>query len=133
MRRNDSQLFHGDHGRQEARKDASERIVGDVPEGDRPVAGQAPSAAGRRGRRRAAAARRPAPVAAPPPRRPPRRSPPRRPRRVRRDAADLSAAASVDLTDAATDYPGDNASQAELAKWLAGAGAEGRACRPSCR
>ena len=29
------------------------------------------------------------------------------------------AAASVDLTNAATDYPGDNASQAELAKWLA--------------
>jgi cell wall-associated NlpC family hydrolase len=29
------------------------------------------------------------------------------------------AAASIDLTNAATDYPGDNASQAELAKWLA--------------
>ncbi len=29
------------------------------------------------------------------------------------------AAASVDLTNAATDYPGDDASQAELAKWLA--------------
>ena len=28
------------------------------------------------------------------------------------------AAASIDLTNAATDYPGDNASQAELAKWL---------------
>src|SRR5262249_60090311 len=32
----------------------------------------------------------------------------------------MTAAASVDLTDAATAYPGDNASQAELAKWLAG-------------
>ncbi|MDA0165429.1 C40 family peptidase, partial [Solirubrobacter ginsenosidimutans] len=29
------------------------------------------------------------------------------------------AAASIDLTNAATGYPGDNASQAELAKWLA--------------
>jgi putative modified peptide len=29
------------------------------------------------------------------------------------------AAASIDLTNAATDYPGDNASQEELAKWLA--------------
>ena len=29
------------------------------------------------------------------------------------------AAASIDLTNAATDYPGDDASQAELAKWLA--------------
>jgi hypothetical protein len=29
------------------------------------------------------------------------------------------ASASIDLTDAATDYPGDNASQEELAKWLA--------------
>jgi cell wall-associated NlpC family hydrolase len=28
------------------------------------------------------------------------------------------AAASIDLTNAATDYPGDNASQEELAKWL---------------
>ncbi|MDA0185810.1 hypothetical protein OJ997_36235, partial [Solirubrobacter phytolaccae] len=29
------------------------------------------------------------------------------------------AAASIDLTTAAAEYPGDNASQAELAKWLA--------------
>jgi cell wall-associated NlpC family hydrolase len=33
--------------------------------------------------------------------------------------SDGVAAASIDLTSAATDYPGDNASQAELAKWLA--------------
>jgi hypothetical protein len=33
--------------------------------------------------------------------------------------SDGVAAASIDLTNAATDYPGDDASQAELAKWLA--------------
>ncbi len=32
--------------------------------------------------------------------------------------AEAVAAASIDLTNAATDYPGDNASQEELAKWL---------------
>ena len=55
----------------------------------------------------------------PSPRRRPRR--PRRPRRTRtrRRASDGVAAASIDLTNAATDYPGDDASQAELAKWLA--------------
>ncbi len=36
------------------------------------------------------------------------------------DSADLSASASVDLTDAASAYPGNDATQAELAKWLAG-------------
>src|SRR6185503_9372155 len=34
-------------------------------------------------------------------------------------AGNAVAAASIDLTNAATGYPGDNASQAELAKWLA--------------
>ena len=52
-----------------------------------------------------------------------------RPRRRRRRAGvapaapaaappEAVAAASIDLTNAATDYPGDNASQEELAKWL---------------
>ena len=41
-------------------------------------------------------------------------------RRSGRHAAppEAVAAASIDLTNAATDYPGDNASQEELAKWL---------------
>jgi hypothetical protein len=34
--------------------------------------------------------------------------------------SDLSASASVDFTDAASTYPGNDASQAQLAKWLAG-------------
>ena len=87
----------------------------DVPEGGRPVAGQAPR--GRRGRRPAAAGRA-APSRPPRPPRSRRPRPPPRPRRPPREAAGV-AAASIDLTNAATDYPGDNASQAELAKWLA--------------
>ena len=97
--------------RRRRRKEREKHALGDVPEGDRPVAGQA------RPRRRAAASL--------PPR---RRGRARRPRPPPPEAAPPAAAAppdaavaaaSIDLSSAATDYPGDNASQAELAKWLA--------------
>ena len=119
VRRNDSQLFLAIKA-VEATQGRENAPLGDVPQGDRPVAGQArpPRRGRRRGRRRRAAlaarARRAAPRragAGARGRRAGRRRPPP-------EAAGV-AAASIDLTNAATDYPGNNASQAELAKWLA--------------
>ena len=112
VRRQDSALFLAVKA-EEATKETREAPVGAVPEGGRPVAGQAPRGAGRSARR------------APPPRSHRRRRRPLRSPRPRRSRP--SPPPSIDLTNAATDYPGDNASQEELAKWLGQAGREGRA------
>ena len=105
VRRQDSALFLAVKA-EEATKETREAPVGAVPEGDRPVAGQ-PS----RGPAAAAAVAPVAPAAPPPPE--------ARSGAPRAAPVEAVAAASIDLTNAATDYPGDNASQAELAKWLA--------------
>ena len=118
----DSQLFMAVKA-EEATKQREYTALADVPAGRRPVAGQAPLAggtgrrrarapaargAGARRRRRPRPRRRAAPVAPAARPRPPPAPPPRPSRHV-----------SVDLSDAATDYPGDNAGQEALAKWLA--------------
>jgi hypothetical protein len=64
-----------------------------------------------------------APVAAAAAVPPPAPAPPEVPAAPAAPAAappELSASASVDLASAATEYPGNDASQAQLAKWLAG-------------
>ena len=118
VRRNDSQLFQAIKA-VEATKEREKQRLDDVPEGGRPVAGQAPG--GRRGRApgRAAAPRRSRPAAVAPAPHPAARGRAAAPGRRAPAGRGAVAAASIDLTNAATDYPGDNASQAELAKWLA--------------
>ena len=128
VRRNESQLFQAVKA-VEAHQGTREARLDDVPEGGRPVAGQAPAADRPLQRPPAPPAEAPAPAPVPDPAAaapaPARRSGAGRRRTRRRDArsaaapGDGVAAASIDLTNTATDYPGDNASQAELAKWLA--------------
>ena len=119
----------GDQGRRGVQGTREEQLD-DVPQGGRPVAGQAPrggrrragrARAGRRGR--VAAGRAGAAAAAAAPRRraapPPEASPAAPAATRRRRQARRRRAVAIDLTNAATEYPGNNASQAELAKWLA--------------
>jgi putative modified peptide len=105
VRRNDSQLFRAITA-EEARKQKHSSVMflkAVQPDQVKPAA--------------AAAAVTPAPPA--PATAPPEPAAAVAPEAPAPAAPELSAAASVDLPNAATAYPGDTASQAELAKWLA--------------
>ncbi|WP_051324069.1 NHLP-related RiPP peptide [Candidatus Solirubrobacter pratensis] len=102
VRRNDSQLFRAITA-EEARKQKHSSVMflkAVQPDQVKPAAAAAPAP--------------PAPATAPP-----EPAAAARPEAPAPAAPELSAAASVDLPNAATAYPGDTASQAELAKWLA--------------
>ena len=113
--------LHGGQGRG-GRQAGGAQALADVPAGHRPVPGQEAARGGGRCRdaaracrargRDARAACRACPAAAAP-------VPPEAPAAPVTPPPEAAGDVSVDLSNAATDYPGNDASQEELAKWLA--------------